>query len=500
MGRICGGALRRSLYFNMLAWVFGAFWMASTSGATSTELTNYFRGNDAIFGYLAAVPFLGALMQLPGSLAVDYFRRRKGVFFWGLTLQRVLYVPLALLPWIFPAGNRAGAWVMVAVLFVASGAGSYGGQAWVNWMADLVPERVRGKYFAKRSRIGIVVIGLTALGVGVLMDLAKTGGLERTLSPVSRAVGMPGLIFLISIIFVLAAISGTMDIQSFHQVDEPAMARRGGGKGLLSSVAEPLVDRTFRRYMLYLAVFNLAMGFVGTFAWKYLTEMFDHMAAAEHPWLVRHEYLAAYVLLTVAVSVGQFMGYPIWGRLADRMGSKPVILISAVLHTCTLLFWVMASPGLLVCGLVAQFLAGLVSGGQDVANFNMMLGFNSRGGPHYQSVQGALVSVAGAASGILAGYFAAFLSGWEHGGVLFAVYGHAFTRYNMLFAAGIAVKCVADFGILPRVSDTQAKPTRFAIRFIMGTMYDNLHTRILAPVRSLSLLPAESFRPWRWWR
>ena len=497
-GRIRGGALRRSLYFNMLAWVFGAFWMASTSGATLTELTNYFRGNDAIFGYLAAVPFLGALLQLFGSMAVQHYRRRKGVFLWGLTLQRVLYIPMALLPWVFPAGHQAAAWALVGLLFVASAAGNFGGQAWVNWMADLVPERVRGKYFAKRSRIGIVVVGLTALGVGALMDLAKTGAMESMLAPVRGAV--PALIFLISIIFVLAAICGTTDIQSFHKVDEPPMARHDNGKSMLLSVAEPLVDRQFRWYMAYLALFNLSMGFVGTFAWKYLTEMIDHLDATAHPWLARHPYLAAYVLLTVAVSLGQFTGYPIWGRLVDRMGRKPVILISVVLHTLTLVFWVVASPALLIAGLFVQFLAGLVSGGQDVANFNMMLGFNSKGGPHYQSVQGVLVSVAGAASGILAGYFASFLSGHEQAGVLFTACGHEFNRYNMLFAAGIVVKCVADFGLLPRVSDTQAKPTRFAIQYILDTMYDNMHTRILAPVRSLSLLPAESFRPWRWFK
>ena len=110
------------------------------------------------------------------------------------------------------------------------------------------------------------------------------------------------------------------------------------------------------------------------------------------------------------------------------------------------------------------------------------------------------VKVPAAASGILAGYFASFLSGHEQAGVLFTACGHEFNRYNMLFAAGIVVKCVADFGLLPRVSDTQAKPTRFAIQYILDTMYDNMHTRILAPVRSLSLLPAESFRPWRWFK
>ena len=54
--RIRGEALRRSLRYTTLAWVYGAVWMAAIMGGTATKLAEHLGANDKIFALLAAGP------------------------------------------------------------------------------------------------------------------------------------------------------------------------------------------------------------------------------------------------------------------------------------------------------------------------------------------------------------------------------------------------------------------------------------------------------------
>ena len=79
-------------------------------------------------------------------------------------------VPIALVPlWIVSRYGRAqidvAMGVFLLLVFLMHVAGNVGGPAWVSWMADLVPGRVRGKYFSRRRQLGI----LPALPVALLL-------------------------------------------------------------------------------------------------------------------------------------------------------------------------------------------------------------------------------------------------------------------------------------------------------------------------------------------
>ncbi len=492
-GRIGGAGLRRSLYYIIFAWFFGAFWMFSTTGATATLLAQYLGANDLIFGYLAAAGYLGAIFQLAGSLYTQRTGKVKNIFLWSLTTQRVLYLPLALLPWLFPAADRAGALTMVILLFVASAAGNIGSPAWTQWMAQLVPARVRGKYFSRRNRLGIMVSAVTAIVVGVLLDAAHRGGLDRLLGPVSRWAGMPPLIFTISGLFLLATISGVTDIQSYHRVAEPPLEPHPQSEGVWRHLLLPLRDRPFLLYVLYSMLFTFAIAFAGTFSWVMMLSLVRH--GGGHSWFAANPNLAVCLMLMLTTNFGQILGYPFWGRLIDRLGCKPVIMISSTLHSLTLLVWIFISVRTFDMGFAGAFFGGAAWSAIEIANFNLVLAFTRRGGAAYQAVLAILANVAGLLAGLGAGVFAMWMQ--RHHPILH-VLGRNLTRYNVLFALTLGIKCVADYAILPFIHDPDAKPVRYAIRYIMGNMFDMLNSQVLGPVRNVVV--NEGFRPWRRWK
>ncbi len=487
-----GVALRRSLYYIIFAWFFGSFWLNATTGATATHLAQYLGANDLIFGYLAAAGYLGSIFQLFGSLYTERTGRVKGIFLWSLTTQRLLYVPLAFLPWICPARWQPGAMAMVLILFLASAAGNIGSPAWTQWMAHLVPARVRGKYFSRRNRVGIMVSAATAILVGVVLDAARRGGLNQLLAPLGRWTGLPPLILVISVLFLLGSAAGVTDIQSYRRVSEtppPRQIRAHAWHDGISGLIRAFRDRNFLWYVLYSSVYTFALAFAGTFTWVMMLSLVHH--ATGHSWFLAHPYLTVCVMLMLTTNVGQILGYPFWGRLIDRLGCKPVILIASSLHSLTLLVWVFISVRTLDWGFAGAFVGGLVWSAIEIANFNLLLAVTRKGGAAYQAVLAIMANLAG----MLAGLGAGALTFWlQQHHVRVHWMGHHFTRYNVLFALSLAVKCVADYAILPRVSDPGAKPVRYAFRYILGNVFDMLNSQVLGPVRNAV---NEGFYPWR---
>ena len=483
--RVVGDALRKSLRLTTVAWLYGAFWMASTSGLTQTRLASYLGANDIIFGLLGAMPCFAVLLQVPGSMLVDRLGHRKAILLWAGTIHRLLYLLMALLPWVLPSQKVGSVMVMALLLFVSMGLANIGSQAWVNWMADLVPARVRGKYFARRSRYGIVVMVLTGLGVGLLMDCGDSALVTRWVGPLAAWAGMPQLIFLISIIFAVAALVGSLDLITFKWVDEPPMAK-GPRQTLWERLSDPVKDGQFMRYCMYYSCWAFAVVWGSTFWWVYLLNFFDEMGkTGQGVWWMQYKYLTGSVLLATVSQVGLFLGVPIWGRAVDRFGRKPVLFVSSTLQTLCWIPWLFISPSMLpwLCGV--QIFSGMIGGGQDIANFNMMLQFNRKGGAGYQALGSVIFSISGAVAALCAGSLANSLT-WVHYPVLSgSTWGFTVNRYTILIVVGMVIKYTADLVFLPRVQDWADKPAQHALRFVFENMYGNLNTMIFTPLRNI---------------
>ncbi len=499
--RIRGDLLRTSLRFTLLAWIPGAFWQGATGTTAMTPFGQYLGANDFIFALITAAPQLSVLLMIPGALLVEKIGRRKAFFIWTVTPHRTLYILIGLLPWLMNPGLGAG-WALASLIFLSMGLNNFGGQAWVNWMADLVPPRVRGKYFARRSRMGVAVVSLATILVAIILDQADHPRVATLLAPVMAHTVVPRLIVIIAAAFVVAGAIGMLDILSFVKVAEPPMraaAQPAWGKRLL----EPLRDREFRRFIVYWSFSFSATNWCTWFWMIYLQDFLRQQQATAaitggKPWWGDAMFLTAAIILPVGFMIGQFLGYPMWGRAVDRFGCKPVFLVSSAIHTLTWLSWIFLSPAMLPWMLPIQIAGGLIGGGMDIASFNMMLLFNRKGGPGYQAVGSVVFSVAAGLAALGAGWLATALSGWTFTFARGTAWEHTFNHYVVLILIGAAAKYFADFAMLPRVHEVAAKPAGHALRFVITNLHGTLNTLIFVPLRSGVEATGSGFRKlWR---
>ena len=248
---------RRSMNMIIGAWVFGSAWMYITTGAALTRYAKLMGLPAFGFGLLAALPFAGALLQLPSSYCVARYGGRKSLLLVAGFIRRALWFAVAAVPYVLP---RSWWWpTLLGCLTLSSFAGHAATPPVLSWFADTVPARVRGRYFSRRLQVGQFVGLATTLAVGYVLD--QVGALDET-----------GLRRTIAATFVIAGIAGVLDFVVLIFVPD-AKHRPDPSLSLWGMLRGPLRDRSFRCYLGYNATMMLALGYVGQFIWLYVFDV-----------------------------------------------------------------------------------------------------------------------------------------------------------------------------------------------------------------------------------
>lgn len=498
-----GAVLRRSMWLMTYAWCFGALWMFTTNGPAATKLINHFKQDDLLLGVLTAAGFIGVMAQIPGALFTQWYGSRKVPFLVGMIIHRGMYSVMGLLPWVLPSNYQPAAVTMLVILIISNLLGHFSGQNWVNWVADMVPERIRGKYFSLRSRIGLSVGMISLVVMGVVLDSAQNplGWFYQTTRTVADFMQMPWmdhplspLVFTLSLVFVVAGISGAYDIVVFLDIPEPPM-RPAPKEPVLQGLLRPLRDSNFRRYLTYMMGFNFSNMFFAALLWQFVPGLLQERALVAPNFYNTHPILATIVCMQLAFHIGQYCGYPIWGRLIDRYSKRAIIFVSAAAHSLSLIFWAILQPDWIPLGIAVQMFGGFFFAGQEVTNFNLMLGFTKSGGPRYQSVGAVVMNLAGAVGGITAGLAAKSLYGVTFdlfpGTVCYLHLNH----YHMVMLMAFAPRLFSDLILLSRVHDVQTTSRRVVVRYVVGDVYNNI-SQFVGMTTRMNWVP-ELLRPWQ---
>ena len=130
-----------------------------------------------MIGFLGALPLGAQVASLPAAWFTSA-RSRKTVALWAVGISRLTFLPLLALPTLDtrPATKLHLFLGIVAISTVAS---VIGNSAWVAWMGDLVPDRLRGASSGARTIFLSVAGTLTSLGAAMLLDRLAADGLDR---------------------------------------------------------------------------------------------------------------------------------------------------------------------------------------------------------------------------------------------------------------------------------------------------------------------------------
>jgi MFS family permease len=210
-------------------------------------------------------------------------------------------------------GQPSAANLIVIVTCLSSLVANATASAWHSWMADLVPEAHRGRFWATRQAWTMTAF-LIAIGTaGYTLDHLK---------PSTAGGPMVGF----AVVFAVAAAFGVTDILIHLGVPEPAPQPIRNPRRILTRLITPLQHPSFRRLAISMGLWVFGCGVIGPFGTLYLKRVFG----------------ATYTelsMITIASSVSTVIAGLAAGYLIDRVGPRAVGAVMMVLGPCFGVVW-----------------------------------------------------------------------------------------------------------------------------------------------------------------
>jgi MFS family permease len=317
-----------------------------------------------LVGLVAALPVVAQVLQLFGALLTARFGHRRTALA-AVALSRQAFLPLAFLPWL-PLDDDGRRALLLAAAGAHHALSIVANNAWNAWMGEMVPARVRGRYFGRRTALCTVAGGAFGLAVGFALD---RGQRAAAAGPVLQALAL------------LACVMGALSVWLMSR-QHAASARREPVRWAVHALRRPLADPRARRLVAYSAAWNAACGlsapFFGLYVLRDLGAGYAAFAACG----------AGYALARIATSSA-------WGRAVDRAGAKRVLVLCTAGLALSPAAWALCAPDRLWPLVVETAMGGLLLGGHAVASFALPLAIApERERPFYL----AAVAVAGGAA------------------------------------------------------------------------------------------------------
>lgn len=374
--------LRMLLYDGACTQVMGVL----AGGAFLVAFALHLGASPLIIGAIAALGPLTQTLQVPAILLIDRLQRRRAVVVVASLISRMVWLPIALLPWIAPEPLQAP--LLLAALSAYYGLGTISGLAWTSWMQDFIPEKILGQYMGRRMAIAVGVGAMVSIAAGLGVDIAKQWwtevGIYAVYLGVGGAFGLAGVFFL-------------------ARTPEPRMAKPVP-VNFLKLLREPFADRNFRQLLIFLGAWSFAVNLAAPFFTVYMLKRLGIGMG----WIIGFSILS---------QLANMAALRLWGRLADRFSNRSVLMESGPIFILSLLIWPFTSMPetyALTLPLLAliHILAGVSTAGVALGTGNIALKLAPRGrSTSYLAVNGMISGLAATASPLLGGILATTLEG-----------------------------------------------------------------------------------------
>lgn len=362
-----------------------------TAPITLVFLREHLHASNALIGLNVTLVLLASAAALPGAWLFSRIQRRRPLWIVVTAAARAIMFGPAVIALLSndPAWRTAFAWLFVLGLFGVQLGGVFTSPGWWSWMADLIPESIRGVFFGRRYKWMLLTQSAAGLAAAVLLDRAGRGATAASM---------------FFVVFFVAAMLAVADPLMFLRVPEPFRERpsRRSFREMVNEYVLPLRDRAFRRMLIGAATYGFFFNLPDVFR-----ALFLRGEDVGGVWIGGQASLRLLAILGVVSGVATMLAADLWGRLADRIGHRTVWVLGSLGYFVHLLLFFVNKDNYVWISLAHAFAFGVLFAGQPVAVQNMALSMAPpKKHEFYMSMFSTVTAMSAAAAPALGGWLA----------------------------------------------------------------------------------------------
>jgi MFS family permease len=342
-------------------------------------LTGTFAFSTRTYGILTSLPFWFNFLQVLLTPLLAQRLHARSMTILSACLHCLGWAALLLaLPFLPRAETTVTLWAFVVALSLVALSAAINGVSWNAWMQECIPVRLRGKYFGFRNRL---------LYLSLMVFLLAVSGLLAWLN---------GSLLAFQLLF-----GGALALRVVSVLAQRRMRTTTSGR---PTAAEPpwqdqvrvvRADVMFVRFILFASAVGFAFTLCGPFYPVFILEELHFSAAHTN------------LLLLLGV-LGAAISFPAWGRLLDRFGNVPVMIVSLVIWQLFNTLYCILGPGNAWLLYVISPAGGLFSAGYGIGLFGLLLKLTPPGARTMgMALFVSLSSLAAALGPVIGGYLLA---------------------------------------------------------------------------------------------
>lgn len=394
--------------------------MAGSGETYFSAFAIFLKASTAQIGFLASVPpLLASFAQLLSAWLGHVTGKRKAIILLGASLQAFIWLPMALLPWL-PTDHSVEIFIVCVILFYAFG--NLAAPQWSSLMGELVVEKKRGRFFARRTRISSMMSFVSLVIAGSVLHFFD-GNLATDIGYL--------------VLFSVAFISRLVSVYHLSKMYDPP----GGHVAAIEVPVEKLTWRQlkqsqFTRFSIVFACVQFSVAIASPFFTVYLLRDLGFSYI---------EFMAC----SAATVFMQFLTLYRWGRVSDIFGNRIILSLCGSLIPLVPFLWLL-SPNFYYL-LIVQAFSGAIWAGFTLSASNFLYDLtpqNKRA--TYMAAHSVLASAGIFLGALLGGYLGTVLPGSYF---IFDYEIHFVSQLYNLFIVSFIFRLLTFLLMIPRLKE-----------------------------------------------
>jgi len=289
-------------------------------------------------GLLSAIPMLlGYISNLFSIDIIDKIKDRKKIVKIGM-IANALSLPLIFLC-VFLQSYGIFLLILFTTLYFISALFTM--PAWISLMGDIIPDKIKGKFFGIRNRITSFADFAAFILAGLIL---------HKVSAINTIYAF-GIIFLIAMVFKLICLF------YFSKIYEPEYVVEEYTKFSFMDFIKNLKKTNFGMFVIFICIFTFSVRIAAPFFVVYMLRDLN-LSFFE------------FTLINAASVITTVLSMPSWGKYADIFGNRKIMKITSMLIPLIPLLWMFSNSVIYL--FIVELFSGFVWAGFNLAVFNFV--------------------------------------------------------------------------------------------------------------------------------